>query len=683
MKRTISTAIITTCIACALVGSGGCKKENAEKASGNPSQAKRTTLKTSVGPGASPVAPTLDEGWCGGHGVPESVCTRCNSTLIPKFKQAGDWCTEHGLPESQCTTCHPDVEQEWAKLNPAASSKPFGPASSPVAPTMDEGWCGGHDVPESVCTRCNSSLIQVFKDAGDWCAEHGLPETQCTVYHPDVEQEWAKLNPSANIGTQHGDSLGKSHDSNSEVRVERVSRILTGSNDPLCEVEDLRVRFIDKSIFEKAGIVVEHVSRRRMSASLAVPGELEFDATKVTRITPRMSGVLLDVPANVGAEVAIGDVLAVVDSPILGEAKSQFIERSQNFKLAEADLIRVRTIFEGVKRMLEVCTPEEDSDKVREALTGSQVGDAKARLLRAHAALQFARADEARAADLLQKELSSTRNYQAAKSALAAAEVDFIAIQEEIRFSIEREQLAAERAAKVARSALESAERRLHILGLDEDQVSRIGTESHELLSRLELRSSAAGRVIERTGANGESVEATDVLFVVADTTAMWLMMDVYERDLVQLRTGQPVMFTVDGMPGIGFEGSVNWISSQVDDLTRTVRLRADLQNDDGLLRAQMFGHARIVLHENEAVVAVPSKAIQTDGCCQLAFVRESDTVFQPRKVLLGSQSNGFVEIIKGLEEGDAVVSTGSFLMKTEILKGNIGAGCCEVETGR
>jgi cobalt-zinc-cadmium efflux system membrane fusion protein len=459
--------------------------------------------------------------------------------------------------------------------------------------------------------------------------------------------------------------------------------LLTGSNDPLCQVENLRVRFIDPSISVKAGIKVERVQRRPMSATLAVPAEVEFDATRVTRVTPRVAGVVLEAPVNIGTAVESGDLMAVIDSPVLGEAKSQYIERAQDLKLSEADLERVTTIYRGVQRMADVCTPDADPDKVRGALAESPVGEAKSKLLRAHAALLLARSEAAREATLLEKKLNSERDYQAAHGALAAAEADFVAIKEEIAFNIERQRLTAQRGVEVARSALDSAERRLHILGLSDEQVARIGTESDELLSRFELRSPVAGRVVERTVAVGESVEASDVLFVVADNTTMWLMANLYERDLIHLRLGLPVFFTVDGMPGAGFEGKLVWISSQVDDRTRTVRIRADLPNPDGLLRAKMYGNARIVLHDNEEVVTVPVDAVQTDGCCQLVFVKESETVFQPRKITLGTSANGVVEVLKGLHEGEVVASAGSFLMKTEILKGSIGAGCCEVDPGR
>lgn len=659
-----------------------------------------------LGPETSPVRPHLEDGWCGGHGVPESVCTRCDDSLVETFKAAGDWCAEHELPESQCTRCHPEVAERWALLNPAASKaadskaatrtgRKFGPAYSPIEPTLDAGWCKGHGVPESVCTRCDASLIPKFKEADDWCAEHGLPETQCTVCHPEVQAEWTKLDPSARKDDRRGDAgeggvqpallRGREAvaDGSHDVRVERADRLLTGSNDPLCQVENLRVRFIDATMAEKAGIKVERVQRRAMSATLAVPAEVEFDATRLTRLTPRAGGVVLDAPVNLGDEVDVGDLLAVIDSPILGEAKSEYIGRAQNLKLSEADLERVSTIHRGVQHMLDVCTPDADPGKVRGALAESPVGEAKAELLRAQAALLLARSEAAREATLLEKNLSSERDYQAAQSALAAAEAEFVATREEIAFRIERERLAAQRGVEVSRSALDSADRRLHILGLTEEQIGNIGAEQDELLSRFELRSPVAGRVVQRMVAVGEWVEASDVLFVVADHSTMWLMADLYERDLIHLRLGQPVFFTVDGMPGSGFEGKLTWISSQVDDRTRTVQVRADLPNPDRRLRAKMFGNARIVLHDNEEVVTVPLEAVQTDGCCQLVFVKQSETAFQPRKITLGTSANGVVEVLQGLQEGEIVASAGTFLMKTEILKGNIGAGCCEVDPGR
>src|ERR1051326_8266802 len=171
----------------------GCDKS---PSGSGPAKPAASASKASFGPESSAVSPSLKEGWCAGHGVPESVCTRCHDKLIEQFKKAGDWCAEHGLPESQCAKCHPEVTAKWAALKPKESdseapseprpdAKPattqtaFGPESSAIKPVMDEGWCAGHGVPESVCTRCHKKLIEKFKEGHDWCAEHELPESQC------------------------------------------------------------------------------------------------------------------------------------------------------------------------------------------------------------------------------------------------------------------------------------------------------------------------------------------------------------------------------------------------------------------------------------------------------------------------------------------------------------------------
>ena len=209
-----------------------------------------------------------------------------------------------------------------------------------------------------------------------------------------------------------------------------------------------------------------------------------------------------------------------------------------------------------------------------------------------------------------------------------------------------------------------------------------LGSESGAALSRYELRSPAAGRIVKRRAVVGEVVEQRDALYTVTDLSTMWLMMDLRERDLVQVRVGLPVLFTVDGLPGHAFDGIVSWISNTVDDRTRTVKVRANVPNERGLLRANMFGLARIIVHDNDEVVSIPSEAVQTDGCCQLVFVKQDETLFEPRKVSLGASADGYVEILAGLALGESVVTVGSFLMKTEILKSNIGAGCCDVKLG-
>ena len=128
--------------------------------------------------------------------------------------------------------------------------------------------------------------------------------------------------------------------------------------------------------------------------------------------------------------------------------------------------------------------------------------------------------------------------------------------------------------------------------------------------------------------------------------------------------------------------GRITWVSSHLDPRTRTLEVRAEMDNLDGALRANMFAKAVITVRDSEPTVVVPRAAVQWEGCCNVVFVKDSPTTFHPVKVHLGPAAGSMVEVRRGLSGGETVVTQGSFLLKTEILKGSIGAGCCEVQPG-
>ncbi len=251
----------------------------------------------------------------------------------------------------------------------------------------------------------------------------------------------------------------------------------------------------------------------------------------------------------------------------------------------------------------------------------------------------------------------------------------------EQRAGTEREVLEAETNLVESRVRLSSAAQHLRNLGLSDEDLVRI-LEDRDTSSLLPLRAPFEGEVIERHAAVGEVIATTEALFVIADTTRMWIMLDVPEREAARVRRGQTVRFAFDGAAGESLTGEIAWISANVDPRTRTITARAEVENTDGLLRANMFGRAEIRIRTIENAVLVPEAAVQWDGCCNLVFVRQTRTIYQPYKVTLGYKSDGYYVVEDGVPAGESVVTQGSFLLKTEILKGHIGAGCCEVQPG-
>jgi cobalt-zinc-cadmium efflux system membrane fusion protein len=164
----------------------------------------------------------------------------------------------------------------------------------------------------------------------------------------------------------------------------------------------------------------------------------------------------------------------------------------------------------------------------------------------------------------------------------------------------------------------------------------------------------------------------------------MWLMLDVRQEDAHYLKLGQKVMFRPSDLPqGTEIDGSLAWISTAADDQTRTVKVRVDLPNQDGRLRANTFGMGRIVLREEPEAVVVPTEAIHSDGCCSVIFVRdknfladESPKFFHVRKVRVGVKEDGTTEVIAGVLPGEVIAAKNSAVLLAQLLKSNLGAGC-------
>lgn len=245
---------------------------------------------------------------------------------------------------------------------------------------------------------------------------------------------------------------------------------------------------------------------------------------------------------------------------------------------------------------------------------------------------------------------------------------------------IEREALEAETKAAESRIAVNRAQQRLRTFGLSQEQIESV-VKNGDTASLLDLIAPFDGTVVERIAVMGEVVEPGKPLLAVADTSTMWAMVDFSESDLSLVRTGQEAAVSVGGLPGMSFVGRLTWISTQVDPKTRTLKARVELDNSQGVLRANMFGRARIKAGDAREAVTVPKEAVQWEGCCNVAFVRtnEAGTTFRPARLVLAYDAGDSYEVRDGLEPGDTVVTRGSFILKNEILKNAVGAGCCEV----
>ena len=174
------------------------------------------------------------------------------------------------------------------------------------------------------------------------------------------------------------------------------------------------------------------------------------------------------------------------------------------------------------------------------------------------------------------------------------------------------------------------------------------------------------GIVLERNAIEGMRAQPGDVLFRVADTSLVWAVVDVAERDIGSVTVGQPVTVRARSFPGRAFAGKVSVIYPQVNRETRTVRLRIELDNADLALLPDMYVDAEIEVGSQDPVLAVPDSSVLDTGNRQTVIIDKGGGRFEPREVKVGHRGGGYVEITEGVSEDDMVVTSANFLIDAE-----------------
>jgi multidrug efflux pump subunit AcrA (membrane-fusion protein) len=212
--------------------------------------------------------------------------------------------------------------------------------------------------------------------------------------------------------------------------------------------------------------------------------------------------------------------------------------------------------------------------------------------------------------------------------------------------------------------------RHLRLLGLPDSIRQNVDPDTLTT-NLLPLRAPFAGRVVTRRAAPGDVATTTAPQFVVADVRRIHLDLDVHPEDMRYVRLGQTVIFRPDGSPELITTAKVTHISPAVDEKSHNVTVHAEASNPDELLRPHTFGSGRIIIQERPDAVAVPTAAVQSEGDTQFVFVQLSDRGFRVRPVKTGLHDGEYREVT-GVKPGEAVVTTGSHELKSELLKERI-----------
>ena len=226
-----------------------------------------------------------------------------------------------------------------------------------------------------------------------------------------------------------------------------------------------------------------------------------------------------------------------------------------------------------------------------------------------------------------------------------------------------------------AAGALEAAEERLRILGVD-PSVGDPHTGEH-YPSHVPVRAPIAGKVLNAAASVGRRVEPGDTLFHVGDLDEVWLLLDVYERDLPAVAADQAVRFEVEAWPGEVFEGRVEQVGDWVEPDSRTVEVRVVVPNPDHRLKPNMYAQARLTTGGvgSQTGIVVPASATQELDGAPVVFVQTAEGRFEARPIEIADRNSATVLVASGLEPGESVVVDGAFALKSELEKGELGEG--------
>jgi len=464
--------------------------------------------------------------------------------------------------------------------------------------------------------------------AVEWCDEHGVAEADCISCNAELLPKGQLFGWCDEHGVQecvlHHPQLAQLKETPiiTPEDMDRAARAIAirprTNNDPLCKMHLRRIQFPSIDAVNRAGIDIGLVDRGPVVESVKTTGQIVYDPTRVAQLSSRANGIVSRVQINVGDQVRQGDLLALVDAVELGRVKSQLVESLVQLDLAKKVARRLTGLGEGT-------------------VPGKRIEEAQSAQIELEVAVQ--------------KTMETLSNLG-------------VPIDENV----------------ILQRSIPEIQEELKLLGIPPAIRAEIKS-SQASTNLLPIVSPRDGIVVLRSAVAGEVVDAGRPLFTIADTSLMWLQLNVRLEQAEQIAIGQKIVFHPDGTDRAAI-GAVTWISTDVDVDTRTVRVRGELVNDDGNLRSETFGAGEIIIREEPNAIVVASDAIHWEGSCYVAFVRDKDyfkdgsfKVFHTRSVRPGATMGDNTEVIAGLLPGEVVVTKGSGILRAELLKGDLGAG--------
>lgn len=423
---------------------------------------------------------------------------------------------------------------------------------------------------------------------------------------------------------------------------------------------------------QEMGLQLKKAKPEKLQMHVSLNGEVLINTDRVAHIVPRVPGVVRQVYKTLGQSVARGELMAVLESTELGRAKIDYFTQQQQLKMAQTTYGHERTINQGTNKILKVLHDQPPLDALRKFKGDVHMGHEGSQLITAYTNLVISKQNYDREKILYDKKISNQVDLLKAESEYKKLQAVYDATYHEVEFISRQELLNKQMSVTVAQAGLNTAQQRLKLLGLPGGEWQRLqqGQQGERASAQLEIRSPFSGTVVEKDITLGEALRDDANIFTIADLSTLWVNLNVFQKDLPLIHTGQKVIVSAGyGIPDTTVR--IDYVSPMVNEKTHTAFARIVLPNEHRIWRPGLFVTGRLVVDEVAAAVAVDKSSLQKLAGQTVVFVRTVKG-FRAQPVKTGRGNVAQIEILQGLTAGQEYVSKGSFSLKAEALKSTI-----------
>ncbi len=424
---------------------------------------------------------------------------------------------------------------------------------------------------------------------------------------------------------------------------------------------------ISEEAAKNAGIETARVGPAEIHQVVRLTGEIGLHEKRVAHVVPRLDAMVTRVQKDLGDPVKKGDILAVLDSRELADAKSDYLTAQKQAEPVRFDLDRHKLINKNTQTMLDLLQQGLDLDTLYAKINQLVLGESRAQIVPAYARLIRAKAVFEREQSLYEKKISSKSEYLLSMEEYKSAEAKYISLREKIAYDNQLALLKKQKHLESAELRIITMAQKLQALGLIPWEIKHLSGDSRHRFTRFELRSQINGEVIQKHIAVGESVKKDFDVFVLADLSELWVNIAVPAQYLNVVHLGQQVTVKADKL-GLEAKGKLTYLGALIDEKTRTVTGRVVIPNKKRLWRPGMYVTVDLVQATRKVPLAVAMDAIQTIRDWSVVFIKVGNR-YEARPLELGENDGNRVEVLGGLEPGTEYVHKNSFAVKAEIGK--------------